>query len=212
MWRCAATSCRVCCILECKLEKVPPSQPTINKHFVLALWISGTLLGRLYTCSLVLECLRSAVPSQQFAFQFNCSDGRYSALGEIWFQTPEASVRSLFHQPEGKFVSNAVQTFCFVIVSFEVLICFSDFKRKLEHCLSRVSWHATKLLKGSSANYSGRSLYSNLSIRQTAFKAHFWIMGTMRLSVFHCQVQQICFFWILIKQTLRNISSFWRPF
>lgn len=38
---------------------------------------------------------------QDNPLQFNCSDGRYSALGEIWFQTPEASVRSLFHQPEG---------------------------------------------------------------------------------------------------------------
>ncbi|KAG0422192.1 hypothetical protein HPB47_001988 [Ixodes persulcatus] len=36
------------------------------------------------------------------SLQLNCSDGRYSALGQIWFQTPEASVRSLFHQPEGK--------------------------------------------------------------------------------------------------------------
>ena len=31
-----------------------------------------------------------------------CSDGEYNAVAAIWFQTPEASVRSLFHDPPGK--------------------------------------------------------------------------------------------------------------
>lgn len=28
-----------------------------------------------------------------------CADGQYNVLASIWFQTPEASVRSLFHDP-----------------------------------------------------------------------------------------------------------------
>ncbi|KAM7296867.1 H(+)/Cl(-) exchange transporter 7 [Ixodes scapularis] len=51
------------------------------------------------------------------SLQFNCSDGRYSALGQIWFQTPEASVRSLFHQPEGTWSAATLGGF-FVVYFF----------------------------------------------------------------------------------------------
>ncbi|XP_077490396.1 chloride channel protein 7 [Amblyomma americanum] len=54
--------------------------------------------------------------------QFNCSDGRYSALGEIWFQTPEASVRSLFHRPEGTWT--ALTLLAFFVVYF-LLSCWT---------------------------------------------------------------------------------------
>uniref|UniRef100_A0A131YHF8 Chloride channel protein n=1 Tax=Rhipicephalus appendiculatus TaxID=34631 RepID=A0A131YHF8_RHIAP len=56
------------------------------------------------------------------ALQFNCSDGRYSALGEIWFQTPEASVRSLFHRPEGTWT--ALTLLAFFMVYF-LLSCWT---------------------------------------------------------------------------------------
>lgn len=59
---------------------------------------------------------------QDNALQFNCSDGRYSALGAIWFQTPEASVRSLFHQPEGTWT--ALTLFAFFVVYF-LLSCWT---------------------------------------------------------------------------------------
>lgn len=51
------------------------------------------------------------------SLQLNCSDGRYSALGQIWFQTPEASVRSLFHQPEGSWSAATLGGF-FVVYFF----------------------------------------------------------------------------------------------
>jgi hypothetical protein len=35
-----------------------------------------------------------------------CGDGEYNAVAAIWFQTPEASVRSLFHDPPGKLYLN----------------------------------------------------------------------------------------------------------
>lgn len=34
--------------------------------------------------------------------QVFCGDGEYNALGALWFQTPETSVRSLFHDPAGE--------------------------------------------------------------------------------------------------------------
>ena len=33
--------------------------------------------------------------------QMYCDDGEYNVIGAIWFQTPEQSVRSLFHDPPG---------------------------------------------------------------------------------------------------------------
>jgi len=36
-----------------------------------------------------------------YCAQMYCGDGEYNAVAAIWFQTPEASVRSLFHDPPG---------------------------------------------------------------------------------------------------------------
>lgn len=33
--------------------------------------------------------------------QMYCSDKEYSAVAALWFQTPESTVRSLFHSPKG---------------------------------------------------------------------------------------------------------------
>lgn len=49
-------------------------------------------------------------------FQLYCNDGQYNVLASIWFQTPEASVRSLFHDPPN--THNAVSLSAFVIVYF----------------------------------------------------------------------------------------------
>lgn len=43
-------------------------------------------------------------------------DGQYNALASIWFQTPEASVRSLFHDPPD--THNAISLAVFVIAYF----------------------------------------------------------------------------------------------
>ncbi|XP_049950327.1 H(+)/Cl(-) exchange transporter 7 isoform X1 [Schistocerca serialis cubense] len=48
-----------------------------------------------------------------------CGDGEYNALAAIWFQTPEASVRSFFHDPPGshKPLSVAVFFTCYFFLS-----------------------------------------------------------------------------------------------
>lgn len=33
--------------------------------------------------------------------QLFCEDNEYNAVAALWFQTPEATVRSLFHDPPG---------------------------------------------------------------------------------------------------------------
>jgi len=37
----------------------------------------------------------------KFPVQMYCSEGQYNAVASLWFQTPESSVRSLFHDPKG---------------------------------------------------------------------------------------------------------------
>ena len=39
-----------------------------------------------------------------------CKDGEFNAVAAIWFQTPEASVRALFHDHAGKLIKFETQT------------------------------------------------------------------------------------------------------
>ncbi|KAJ9582590.1 hypothetical protein L9F63_023078, partial [Diploptera punctata] len=53
--------------------------------------------------------------------QMFCGDGEYNAVAAIWFQTPEASVRSLFHDPPGSHKSRF--SWCvFCLLLFAVLL------------------------------------------------------------------------------------------
>lgn len=49
-------------------------------------------------------------------FQLYCGDGEYNVLASIWFQTPEASVRSLFHDPPN--THNYLSLLVFVVIYF----------------------------------------------------------------------------------------------
>lgn len=55
----------------------------------------------------VIDCKPMGDSPTKYPVQMFCGDGQYSAVGAIWFQTPEASVRSLFHDPPGshRFIS-----------------------------------------------------------------------------------------------------------
>ncbi|CAB3367294.1 Hypothetical predicted protein [Cloeon dipterum] len=47
------------------------------------------------------DCRPLGQDPTKFPVQLYCGDGEYSAVASIWFQNPEASVRSLFHDPPG---------------------------------------------------------------------------------------------------------------
>jgi chloride channel 7 len=56
------------------------------------------------------------------SLQLYCPDGQYNVLASIWFQTPEASVRSLFHDPPN--THNAASLAAFVVIYF-LLSCWT---------------------------------------------------------------------------------------
>ncbi|XP_017769929.1 PREDICTED: H(+)/Cl(-) exchange transporter 7 [Nicrophorus vespilloides] len=65
---------------------------------------------------LLNDCKPLGQDPTKFPTQVYCGDGQYNVLASIWFQTPEASVRSLFHDPPN--THNVASLFYFVIVYF----------------------------------------------------------------------------------------------
>lgn len=66
------------------------------------------------------DCKPLGTDPTEYPIQMYCADGEYNAIGAIWFQVPEASVRSLFHDPKG---SHSIVTLTlFVLVYFLVSI------------------------------------------------------------------------------------------
>ncbi|XP_022706969.1 H(+)/Cl(-) exchange transporter 7-like isoform X3 [Varroa jacobsoni] len=56
------------------------------------------------------------------SLQFHCKDGKYSVIGQLWFQTPEKSVRSLFHMPEGTWSASTLSIF---FVVYFIINCWT---------------------------------------------------------------------------------------
>ena len=50
----------------------------------------------------VCRILNDVIDCDLNAFQMHCMDGEYSSMATMWFQTPEQSVKSLFHDPPGQ--------------------------------------------------------------------------------------------------------------
>lgn len=66
----------------------------------LSLAILGATMGFLMLY-FVDDCKPLGNDPTKFPVQMFCADGQYSAAASLWFQTPESSVRSLFHDPRG---------------------------------------------------------------------------------------------------------------
>lgn len=58
----------------------------------------------------------------KFPVTLNCEDTEYNAVAALWFQTPEASVKSLFHDPPG---SHKIITVLVFVVIYYFLSCFT---------------------------------------------------------------------------------------
>ncbi|CAG0882457.1 unnamed protein product [Darwinula stevensoni] len=66
------------------------------------------------------DCRPIGQDPNKFSIQMFCGDGEYNTLGALWFQTPEASVRSFFHDPPGS--HHPVSVMSFFIVYFLLAI------------------------------------------------------------------------------------------
>ena len=51
---------------------------------------------------LVQDCQALGKDPNHNPLQVSCKDGQYNAMASLWLQTPEQSVRSLFHDQGGK--------------------------------------------------------------------------------------------------------------
>ncbi|KAH0814874.1 hypothetical protein GEV33_007918 [Tenebrio molitor] len=71
---------------------------------------------------LLNDCKPLGQDPTKFPTQLYCPDGQYNVLASIWFQTPEASVRSLFHDPPN--THNAASLAAFVVIYF-LLSCWT---------------------------------------------------------------------------------------
>jgi chloride channel 7 len=83
-------------IMECLLV----AAMTAIVGFLLSFYLSND-------CQPIGRDLVSKYPVQLF-----CNDGQYNAMSGLFFQTPEKSVRSLFHDPPGSFNPVTLIVFC----------------------------------------------------------------------------------------------------
>lgn len=65
---------------------------------------------------LINDCKPLGQDPTKYPTQMYCMDGEYNVLASIWFQTPEASVRSLFHDPDD--THKAISLLVFVVCYF----------------------------------------------------------------------------------------------
>ncbi|KAG7302799.1 hypothetical protein JYU34_012776 [Plutella xylostella] len=68
---------------------------------------------------LLNDCRPLGEDPTKVPLQLYCADGEYNALAAVWFQTPEASVRSLIHDPMGSYKPTSILVFvlCYFVLS-----------------------------------------------------------------------------------------------
>ncbi|XP_023221362.1 H(+)/Cl(-) exchange transporter 7-like, partial [Centruroides sculpturatus] len=68
------------------------------------------------------DCQEYGENIENYTIQYHCPDGEFSTLGALWFQTPEASVRSMFHNLPGTWSISSLAIF---IVFYYMLGCWT---------------------------------------------------------------------------------------
>ncbi|XP_077294342.1 chloride channel protein 7 [Arctopsyche grandis] len=71
---------------------------------------------------LINDCRPLGEDPTKYPLQLFCGDGEYNAVAAIWFQTPEASVRSLLHDPPG---SHTILSLFVFVVCYFLLACWT---------------------------------------------------------------------------------------
>ncbi|KAI1295357.1 H(+)/Cl(-) exchange transporter 7 [Halotydeus destructor] len=65
------------------------------------------------------DCRKNSLDPDQTSIQFHCPDGEHSVMAELWFNTPEATVRSLFHNAPDTWTPLSLGVFfvCYFLVA-----------------------------------------------------------------------------------------------
>lgn len=84
---------------------------------VLVAILSATIAcGMMYSIN---DCRPLGNDPTSYPVQLSCKDNEYNAVAALWFQTPEASVKSLFHDPPAshRFITLIVFVLCYFFLS-----------------------------------------------------------------------------------------------
>lgn len=73
----------------------------------------------IYTIS---DCRPLGVDETPYPVQMFCKDNEYNAVAALWFRTPEATVKGLFHDPPG---SNYIMTLIIFVIVYWLISCLT---------------------------------------------------------------------------------------
>uniref|UniRef100_A0A1A9WNW2 Chloride channel protein n=1 Tax=Glossina brevipalpis TaxID=37001 RepID=A0A1A9WNW2_9MUSC len=82
------------------------------------------MLGVSMACAMIYfinDCRPLGNDPTEYPTQLFCEDNEYNAVAALWFQTPEATVRSLFHDPPGSHKILTLTTFTLIYYMFSCL-------------------------------------------------------------------------------------------
>uniref|UniRef100_A0A1A9V4S9 Chloride channel protein n=1 Tax=Glossina austeni TaxID=7395 RepID=A0A1A9V4S9_GLOAU len=82
------------------------------------------MLGVSMACAMIYfinDCRPLGNDPTEYPTQLFCEDNEYNAVAALWFQTPEATVRSLFHDPPGSHKILTLTTFTLIYYVFSCL-------------------------------------------------------------------------------------------
>jgi chloride channel 7 len=68
------------------------------------------------------NCQNIGTDANAYPLQMYCNDGQSSSMATLWFQSPEASVRSLFHDPFGTYEPMTLLLF---FIAYFLLACWT---------------------------------------------------------------------------------------
>ncbi|XP_037948241.1 H(+)/Cl(-) exchange transporter 7 [Teleopsis dalmanni] len=83
------------------------------------------LMGVTLACTSIYfinDCRQLGNDPTDYPVQLFCDDNEYNAVAALWFQTPEATVRALFHDPPG---SHKILTLTIFTIIYYFLSCFT---------------------------------------------------------------------------------------
>lgn len=68
------------------------------------------------------DCRKNELDPENTSIQFHCPDGEHSVMAELWLNTPEATVRSLFHNKPDTWTAVSLVVF---FIAYYLIACWT---------------------------------------------------------------------------------------